>query len=41
VSGLCVTKLDVLDGLETVKICVAYELDDGIYRWRDILRSAT
>jgi adenylosuccinate synthase len=27
VSGLCVTKLDVLDGLETVKVCVAYELD--------------
>ena len=26
-SGLCITKLDVLDGLETVKICVAYELD--------------
>jgi adenylosuccinate synthase len=24
VSGLCVTKLDVLDGLETVKICVGY-----------------
>lgn len=24
VSGLCLTKLDVLDGLETVKICVAY-----------------
>jgi adenylosuccinate synthase len=28
VSGLCVTKLDVLDGLATVRICVAYELDD-------------
>jgi len=27
VSGLCVTKLDVLDGLETVRICVAYEID--------------
>jgi len=27
VSGLCVTKLDVLDGMETVRICVAYELD--------------
>ncbi|MDH5633726.1 MAG: adenylosuccinate synthase [Gammaproteobacteria bacterium] len=24
-SGLCITKLDVLDGLETVKICVAYK----------------
>jgi len=24
VTGICLTKLDVLDGLETVKICVAY-----------------
>lgn len=24
ISGICLTKLDVLDGLETVKICVAY-----------------
>jgi adenylosuccinate synthase len=27
VSGLCVTKLDVLDELETIQICVAYEID--------------
>jgi adenylosuccinate synthase len=27
ISGLCVTKLDVLDGLETVRICVGYEID--------------
>jgi adenylosuccinate synthase len=27
VSGLCMTKLDVLDGLETIKICVGYEMD--------------
>ena len=27
VSGLCVTKLDVLDGVEEVKLCVGYELD--------------
>ncbi len=27
VSGLCVTKLDVLDGLEMVRICVGYEID--------------
>ena len=27
VSGLCLTKLDVLDGLETIKLCVAYEQD--------------
>lgn len=25
ISGLCITKLDVLDGLETVEICVGYE----------------
>jgi adenylosuccinate synthase len=29
VSGLCLTKLDVLDGLEQVKICVAYKDADG------------
>ncbi len=27
VSGICITKLDVLDGLETLKICVAYEFE--------------
>jgi adenylosuccinate synthase len=27
VTGLCITKLDVLDGLETLKICVSYQLD--------------
>jgi len=27
VSGIALTKLDVLDGFETLKICVAYELD--------------
>jgi adenylosuccinate synthase len=26
-SGMCIMKLDVLDGLETVKVCVAYEVD--------------
>lgn len=29
VSGLCLTKLDVLDGLEEVKICVAYQDAQG------------
>jgi adenylosuccinate synthase len=28
ITSLCVTKLDVLDGLETVKICIGYRLDD-------------
>jgi adenylosuccinate synthase len=27
VSGLCITKLDVLDGVEAVKICVGYKLE--------------
>ena len=25
ISGLCITKLDVLDGMKTLKICIAYE----------------
>ena len=25
VTGICLTKLDVLDGLETLQVCVAYE----------------
>jgi adenylosuccinate synthase len=29
VSGLCLTKLDVLDGLETIQICVGYQDADG------------
>lgn len=28
-SGFCLTKLDVLDGLDEVKICVGYRLPDG------------
>ena len=27
VSGLCITKLDVLDGLAEIKVCIGYELD--------------
>ena len=27
VTGLCITKLDVLDELDTIKLCVAYRLD--------------
>ena len=30
VSGLCITKLDVLDGVESVKLCVGYELDGRV-----------
>ena len=28
ITSLCVTKLDVLDGLSTIKICIGYELDE-------------
>ena len=28
-SGFCLTKLDVLDGLEEIKICTSYKMDDG------------
>jgi adenylosuccinate synthase len=27
ITGLCLTKLDVLDGLETIRLCVAYKRD--------------
>ena len=27
VTGMCITKLDVLDGLETLKICTAYDIN--------------
>src|ERR1700689_2515262 len=30
VSGLCVTKLDVLDGLDTIRICVGYRVGDQV-----------
>ncbi|MFD2189296.1 adenylosuccinate synthase [Pistricoccus aurantiacus] len=29
VSGICLTKLDVLDGLETIRVCVGYRSKDG------------
>jgi adenylosuccinate synthase len=29
VSGICLTKLDVLDGLKVIKICVAYQDTEG------------
>ena len=28
VSGMCLTKLDVLDGIETLKLCTGYMVDD-------------
>ena len=29
VSGICLTKLDVLDGLETIRLCIGYTCKDG------------
>ena len=29
ISGICLTKLDVLDGLESIKICIAYTCKEG------------
>ena len=29
ISGLCITKLDVLDGLETLRLCVDYQTAEG------------
>ena len=32
ISGFCLTKLDVLDGLDEVKICIGYKGEDGTVR---------
>lgn len=29
ISGMCITKLDVMDGIEEIKLCVGYTLPDG------------
>ena len=34
-SGLCITKLDVLDGLETLNICVGYAIDGKVIEFVD------
>ena len=31
ITGLCVTKLDVLDGLEILRLCVAYTINGQEY----------
>ncbi len=31
ISGLCITKLDVLDGLDTIRLCVGYEIQGEEY----------
>ncbi len=30
ISGLCITKLDVLDGLDTVRVAVGYKVQGGV-----------
>ena len=30
-SGLCVTKLDVMDGMDEIRLCVGYKKDGQIY----------
>ncbi len=30
VSGLCITKLDVLDGLDTIRVCVGYRVEGHV-----------
>ncbi len=32
ISGLCITKLDVLDGLDSIRLCVGYRLDGEVRR---------
>jgi adenylosuccinate synthase len=32
ITSLCITKLDVLDGLDEVKICVGYKLGDEVFK---------
>lgn len=29
ITGMCITKLDVMDGIEEIKLCVGYTLPDG------------
>ena len=30
VTGMCITKLDVMDGLDTIRICTGYKTPDGL-----------
>ncbi len=38
-SALCVTKLDVLDGLETIRVCVGYSIGGGVVDTPPLLTS--
>ena len=33
ITGLCLTKLDVLDGLETIRLCVGYKRNGVFCRY--------
>lgn len=33
ITGLCLTKLDVLDGLDEIKLCIGYELDGKVVNY--------
>ena len=36
ISGICLTKLDVLDGLDTIRVCIGYKDQSGIdVSWPD------
>ena len=32
-TGLCVTKLDVLDGLDAIRLCISYEINGNQTEW--------
>ncbi len=36
-TDIVITKIDVLSGLGTLKICTAYEIDGKIYEWLDLV----
>jgi adenylosuccinate synthase len=36
-SSLCVTKLDVLDGLDTIRVCVGYRIDGAVVQTPPLL----
>lgn len=35
-TGVCITKLDILDSFKTIKICIQYRLNNKIYRYEDL-----
>jgi adenylosuccinate synthase len=41
ISGLCLTKLDVLDGLERLRICVGYQTSADTHDWDSLPEDAT